>query len=160
MVRSSSRGNGERMVAVSDFSGLVISACALASAAAIAPMVLLDRSIARLHGAQLFETDGPRFGPLGADAMAEGFLGILRHQDFEFPFGPFMVEEGRVGLAKHPRQFGPGIGCTHINDAHRCDPRPWWLGPIEARGLATLHTPPELLFRGQQQMLVEAIGVD
>src|ERR1039457_998197 len=45
------------MVAVSDFSGLVSSACALASAAAIAPMVSLDRCIARLHGAQEIKTD-------------------------------------------------------------------------------------------------------
>src|ERR1039457_2587910 len=144
------------MVAVSDFSGLVSSACALASAAAIAPMVSLDRCIARLHGAQQIETDRPRFGPLGANAMAEGFLGILRHQDFEFSSSLLMVQEGRAGLAKHPRQFGPGIGSAHINDPHRCNPRPWWFRPKEARGLATFHTPPELLFRGQQQMLVKA----
>src|ERR1044072_677487 len=103
------------MVAVSAFSGLVSSACALASAAAIAPMVSLDRCIARLHVEEI-ETDRPRFGPPGAEAMAEGFLGILRHQDFEFTFGPFMVEEGRASLAKHRRQLGPGIGCAHIND--------------------------------------------
>src|SRR5664280_1704991 len=127
------------MVAVSDFSGLVSSACALASAAAIAPMVLLDRCIARLHGAQQIKTDRPRFGPLGANSMAEGFLGILRHQDFEFRFGPLMVQEGRAGLTEHPRQFGPGIGCGHVDDPYRCDPRPWRLGPVEARGLTTLH---------------------
>jgi hypothetical protein len=34
------------MIAISDFSGLVSSACALASAAAIAPMVSLDRCMA------------------------------------------------------------------------------------------------------------------
>src|SRR5450830_612703 len=90
------------MVAVSDFSGLVSSACALASAAAIAPMVSLDRCIARLHAAQQIKTDCPRFGPLGADAMAEGFLGVLWHQDFEFSSGLLMVQEGRAGLAKHP----------------------------------------------------------
>src|SRR5450759_4659464 len=148
------------MVAVSDFSGLVSSACALASAAAKAPMVSLEWCMAVLHGAQQIKTDRPGFGPLGADAMAEGFLGILRHQDFEFGFGPFMVQEGRAGLAKYPRQFGPGIGRAHINDPHRRDPRSWWFDAIEARGLATLHTPPELLFRGQQQLLVEAIGGD
>src|SRR5450759_4967289 len=85
--------------------------------------------------------DSARFGPFGADAMAEGFLGVLWHQDLELGFGLFMLQECRAGLAKHPRQFGPGIGCTHINDAHRCDARPWWLGPIEARGLTTFHTP-------------------
>src|ERR1019366_5248259 len=65
-----SRGRSTRMVAVSDFSGLVSSACALASAAAIAPMVSLDRCIARLHVEEI-ETDRPRFGPPGADAMTE-----------------------------------------------------------------------------------------
>src|SRR5450830_920072 len=140
------------MVAVSDFSGLVSSACAFASAAASAPMVSLDWCIARHHVEEI-KADRSGFGTFGLDAVAEGLFGILRHQDFEFRFGLFMLQEGRAGLAKHPRQFGPGIGCAHINDAHRYDPRPWWLGPIEARGLATFHTPPELLFRRQQQML-------
>src|SRR5450759_5647298 len=108
------------MVAVSDFSGLVISACALASAAAIAPMVSLDRGIARLHVEEI-EADRSGFGTFGLDAVAEGLFGILRHQDFEFGFGPFMVQEGRAGLAKYPRQFAPGIGCAHINDPHRGD---------------------------------------
>src|ERR1019366_7739889 len=54
-----SRGRSTRMVAVSDFSGLVSSAYALASAAAIAPMVSLDRCIARLHAAQQIKTDRP-----------------------------------------------------------------------------------------------------
>src|SRR5450759_4646329 len=138
------------MVAVSDFSGLVSSAWALASAAAIAPMASLDRCIARLHVDEI-KTDRPRFGPLGADAVAEGFLGILRHQDFELGFGPFMLQEGHAGLAKHSRQFSPGIGCAHVDDAHRRNPRPWWFGPKQARGFPTLHTVPELLFRGQQQ---------
>src|ERR1019366_6551650 len=44
-VRSPSRGNGDRIVAVSDFSGLVISDCALASAAAMAPIDSLERCI-------------------------------------------------------------------------------------------------------------------
>src|SRR5450759_351754 len=148
------------MVAVSDFSGLVSSACALASAAAKAPMVSLEWCMAVLHGAQQIKTDRPGFGPLGADAMAEGFLGILRHQDFEFGFGPFMVQEGRASLAKHPRQFGPGIGCAHIDDPHRRDPGPWCFGAEQARGLTILNAPPELLFCRQQQMLVEAIGGD
>src|SRR5450759_4941215 len=127
------------MVAVSDFSGLVISACALASAAAIAPMVSLEWCTTVLHAAQKIKTDRPRFGSLSADAMAEGFLGVLRHQDFEFHFGPLMVQESRAGLAKHPRQFCPGIGCAHVDDAHRCNPWPGWFSAKQARGLAALH---------------------
>ena len=45
-VRLPSRGNGETMVAVRDFSGFAISACALASAAASAPTLSLEL----LHG--------------------------------------------------------------------------------------------------------------
>jgi len=48
-VRSASRGKGERILATSDFYGLVRSACALASAAAIAPIVSLARCIAVLR---------------------------------------------------------------------------------------------------------------
>jgi hypothetical protein len=52
-VRSASRGNGDRIVAVSDFSGLVSSAWALARAAAIAPIESLDRCMAILPDEQL-----------------------------------------------------------------------------------------------------------
>ena len=41
------------MVATSDFSGLASSACALASAAAIAPIVSLDRCMAVLLGEKI-----------------------------------------------------------------------------------------------------------
>ena len=47
------------MVATSDFSGLVSSACALASAAAIAPIVSLDRCMALLRREKI-ETDRAR----------------------------------------------------------------------------------------------------
>ena len=110
--------------------------------------------------AQEIKTDRARFGPLGADAMADGLLGILRHQFLEFGFGRFMLQIGRAGLAKHPGEFGPGIGCAHVDDADRRDPRPWWFDAKQARGLASLHAPPELLLRGQQQMLVERIGAE
>jgi hypothetical protein len=63
---------------VSDFSGLISSACALASAAAIAPIVSLQRCMARLQ-CEEFEANRARFRALSSDAMAERFLGILRH---------------------------------------------------------------------------------
>ena len=71
------------MVAVSDFAGLVMSAWALARAAAIAPMVSLQRCMASLHIQQI-EADGTGFGALGPNAVADRLLGILRHQAFEF----------------------------------------------------------------------------
>jgi hypothetical protein len=48
-VRSASLGNGERMVAVRDFSGLLSWPWALASAVAIAPMVSLEWCIGGLR---------------------------------------------------------------------------------------------------------------
>jgi hypothetical protein len=58
------------MVAVSDFSGLAISACALASAPAIVPMDSLRRCITGLHFMEI-ETDGAGFRSFGADAILE-----------------------------------------------------------------------------------------
>src|SRR5882724_4657676 len=63
-VWSPSRGNGERMVAVRDFSGLVSSPWALARAAAMAPMVSLERCMVRLH-LHYLEAYGARFRAFG-----------------------------------------------------------------------------------------------
>ena len=76
------RESGERMVAVSDFSGLASSVCALASAPAIAPIVSLERCMTGLRLEQI-EADGAGFRALGANAMAGRLLGIFRHQLFQ-----------------------------------------------------------------------------
>jgi len=55
--RSPSRGKGDWMAAVSDFSGLASSIWALASALAMAPIVSLQCCITGLHGMEL-KTDG------------------------------------------------------------------------------------------------------
>src|ERR1039458_9623979 len=98
-VRSPSRGNGDRIVAVSDFSGLVISACALASAAARAPIDSLERCMAALHLEQI-EADGAGFGALGSNPVADRLLGVFGHQPLEFGLGPLMLEEGGAGRAE------------------------------------------------------------
>src|ERR1039458_9350747 len=90
-VRSPSRGNGDRIVAVSDFSGLVISACALASAAAIAPIDSLERCMTALHFQQI-EADGAGFGSLGTDAVADRLLGIVGYKSLELGLGLFMLK--------------------------------------------------------------------
>jgi hypothetical protein len=82
------------MVATSDFSGLVSSACALARAAAIAPIVSLDRCIAIPMGEEI-EADGARVRTFGPNAVAGGHLGVLRHQGFELRLCPLMVEKSR-----------------------------------------------------------------
>ena len=57
------------MVAVRDFSGLAISAWALARAAAIAPMLVLERCMASLL-VQHFKADGAGFRSLGPHAVS------------------------------------------------------------------------------------------
>src|SRR5215467_13115367 len=97
------------MVAVSDFSGLMSSAWALAKAEASAAIDSLDR---------------PRFRVLGFHAVANGLLGILRHQGLEFALRPFVVEKGTPGVAEQHGELGPGIGRAHIDDADGVDARP------------------------------------
>src|SRR6266436_4540523 len=68
-----------RMVATRDFSGLVSSSCALASAAASEATDSLDRRMAALR-LENIEAHRTGLGALGADPMADRFLGVLRHQ--------------------------------------------------------------------------------
>src|SRR5580700_10187258 len=99
-VRSPSLGNGDRMVAVSDFSGLVSSACALASAAAMVPMDSLDRCMVGLLGDKV-EAHRSGFRALRPDAMPGCFPGVLGHETFEFGLGPLMVEKSLPRGAEH-----------------------------------------------------------
>ena len=60
------------MVAISAFSGLVSSACALASSDVIAPMVSLDHCTA-VSLVEKIEADRARLRTFGANAMAGRF---------------------------------------------------------------------------------------
>src|SRR5271165_4975012 len=106
-VRSCSRGNGERMVAHSDFSGLTSSAWAFASAAAIAPIVSLDRCTGPLPVGEKIKADRARLRSLGADAVAGRFLCVLRHQGFELGFRPLVIEKGGARGAEETGEFRP-----------------------------------------------------
>src|SRR5215468_11270595 len=134
------------MVAVSDFSGLMSSAWALAKAEASAATVSLDRGMAGL-ALQHIKAHRARFRALGFHAMPDGLPGILRHQGFELAFGPFVVEEGTAGVAEERREIRPGIRRTHIDDADGLDARPRRLGIDEMGRFAGLHAAPEFLFR-------------
>src|SRR5437764_12341992 len=98
------------MIAVSDFSGLMSSACALAKAEASAATDSLDRGMGRLP-LQHIKANSPRFRALGFHAVPDGLLGILWHQGFELAFGPFVVEEGLPGVAEEGGELRPGIRC-------------------------------------------------
>src|ERR1035437_3963150 len=116
------------MVAMRDFSGLLSSPWALASAAAMAPMVSLERCIGQLRIHEV-KADGPRFGPFGAQTVPNGLLGILRHQLFQVGLGAFMFLVGRAGSAVHGRELRPRVGGAHIDDADRFQPWPRRLDP-------------------------------
>src|SRR5580704_8581607 len=95
-VLSPSLGNGDRMVATSDFSGLESSDCALASAAAIVPIDSLDRCIGCLL-AEDIEAHGSGFRPFGPYAVPSGLLGVFRHQPLQFGLGALVFEKTRSG---------------------------------------------------------------
>ena len=78
---ASSRGKTPGRVAVSDFSGLLSSAWALASALARAPMVLLQLCMADFL-LQNLKADRSGFRALGPNAMAGCLFGVFRHQLF------------------------------------------------------------------------------
>src|SRR6266540_7186527 len=137
------------MVAVSDFSGFMSSAWALAKAEASAATDSLDRGMGCLR-LQHIKAHRPRFRALGFHAVADGLLGILRHQGFELAFRPFVVEKGAPGVAEQRGELRPGIGRAHIDDADGLDAWPWRLGVDEMGCFAGLDTTPELLFRRHQ----------
>src|SRR5258708_27398400 len=87
----------------------------------MAATLSLDRCMTNLHLDQI-KADGAGFGPFRPDAVADGLLGILRHQSFELALGPLVVEVGRSGLAKQSCKFGPGVGSVHVDYTNRFNP--------------------------------------
>src|SRR5258707_3153650 len=147
------------MVAVSDFSGLMSSAWALAKAEASAATVSLERGMGGLH-LQHIEAHRPRFGALCSHPMPDGLPGILGHQGFELAFGPFVVEKGAPGVAEEGSELRPGIRRTHIDDADRLDAWPRRLGTNEMGRFAGLDAAPEFLFRRDQGAQIERVHGD
>src|ERR1700751_436933 len=145
------------MVAMSAFSGLVSSACALARAAAIAPIVSLERCIAVLRLDQV-KAHRPRFRAFRLHPMTERLLGVLRDEALEFGLGFLVIEKGLPGGAEDRRELGPGVRAGHVDDAHRRKPRARRGNPEQARGLALLDTAPELALGGDEEVLVKGIG--
>src|SRR5215471_8897253 len=144
------------MVAVSDFSGLMSSAWALAKAEASAATDSLDRGMVRLR-LQHIKTHRPRSRALGPHAMADRLLGILRHESLELALRAFVVEKRTPGIAKERRELRPRIRRTHIDDADGLDARSWRLGHDEVRDFAGLNAAPKLLFRRHQNGEIERV---
>src|SRR5580692_10557149 len=146
------------MVATSDFSGLTSSACALAKAAARLAMDGLDLCTAALHAEEV-EAHRARFRALGPDAMPSRLLGILWHQTLQSCFGLFMFEVRRTGPRENRSELRPGIGGAHVDDADGLDAGLWRLDPKQPRWLAALDTAPELAPCGDDEVLIERIGI-
>src|SRR5258708_42843 len=147
------------MVPTSSFSGFASSACALASAAAIAPIVSLDRCMTILPG-QKIEADRARLRPFGPDPMAKGLLRVLRHQPLELDLGLLMLEKGLSCRAEHPSKVRPGVRAAHVYDLDRRYHRSWRLDPKWPRNLARLDAMPEPSLGGYEEMLIKRVGID
>src|SRR6516225_6167829 len=122
------------------------------------PILSLERCTAIFHLKDI-KADGTGFGALGAKAMTDGFLGILRHQGLKLRLGSLMLQKRFPGAAKETGKFRPGVRRTHIDNPDRLDPRLGWLNTKEVRRLAALDTAPELPLGRHNQVLIERIGM-
>src|SRR6266851_1037783 len=110
------------MVAVTNFSGLVSSPWALARAAAMAPMVSLERCIGQIRIHEV-KADGTRLRALGAQAVSDRLLGVLRHQLLQLGLSALVLLIGRAGPAIGGCEFRPRVGRAHIDDPDRFQSR-------------------------------------
>jgi hypothetical protein len=145
------------MVAIRAFSGLVSVACALASAAAIAPIDSLERDTVLLRREEI-EPDSARLRSLGSHAVAGCFFRVFRHQGFELGLGPLMVEERRASCTEEAGELRPRIQAAHVDHANCFDARPRRFDPTGPWRLAGLDAAPKPALSGDEKMLVERIG--
>src|SRR5690242_15687551 len=96
------------MVPTSDFSGLISSAWALASAAAITPIDSLDLCTPGLRG-QNVKAHRSRFRTFGADAVPDCLFCILWHEPFELSLGILMLKVGLSGALENAGELRPGV---------------------------------------------------
>src|ERR1700733_9550133 len=97
------------MVAVSDFSGLVSTSCALASAAARFAIEALERCMANLPIEEI-KADGARLRSFGPHPVPNRLPGIVGHQNPELGLGLLVFEIGLPGAGKDSGKGRPGIG--------------------------------------------------
>ena len=105
------------------------------------------------------KTDCAGFRALGAEAVADGLLGIFGHHSLQLCFGSLMLQKGLPGAPKETGKFSPGVRAAHINDPNRFDPGFGRFNSKQARGLAALDAAPELSLCSDDKVLVERIGM-
>jgi hypothetical protein len=91
--------------------------------------------------------------------MADCFLGVVRHQVFELGLGLLVLKMGLPGAGEDRRQLGPGVGRGHVDNAHRFKPWLRRLDPEQLRLFTALDAAPELALGGDNQVLIERIGM-
>src|SRR5262249_20614126 len=109
------------------------------------PIDSLERCMAALY-AQDIKAHRTGFGSFGSDAMADPFLCVLGHKGLELRLGILVLEVSLARAPKHAGEFRPGIGCAHVDDPHRFDPRAGRLESKQSRGLAILNAAPKFFF--------------
>ena len=67
---------------------------------------------------------------------------------------------GSPGSSERSGEFRPTVGRAHIDDTDRLKPRPRRLYPEQTWRLAVLNAAPEFPFCGDQEVLVERIGMN
>src|SRR5262249_35055988 len=70
-----------------------------------------------------------------------------------------MVQKSLSGGAEDSGKLRPGVRAAHVYNPDCLDPRLGRLDAEEARGLAALHTVPELTLGRDNQMLIERVGM-
>ena len=91
--------------------------------------------------------------------MTDRLLRILGHQALELGLGPLVLEMRFPGADEDAGELRPSIGGAHIDNADRLDARLRRLDPEQGRGLTALHTAPELPLSGDNEVLIERIGM-
>src|ERR1700733_2019635 len=92
--------------------------------------------------------------------MADRLLGILRDKALKLALRLLVLEMCGLGPRINRREFRSGVGRGHIDNSNSFDPWFWRVDTKEFRGLAILDATPELAFRGENEVLIERIGVD
>src|SRR5262249_545566 len=144
------------MVAVSDFSGLMSSAWALAKAEASAATDSLDRGMTRLD-LKYIKADSSRARALGPHPVADRLPGVVWHQGLELALRALVVEKGFPRVAEERGELRPGIRCAHIDDADGLNARPRRLGIDQVRWFAVLDARPKFPFRRTQARQIKPV---
>ena len=91
--------------------------------------------------------------------MANCLLGVIGYQALELSLCLLVLEMSRPGPRKDRSELRPGIRGTHVHDSNGLDARLRWVDAKQGRGLAGLDTPPELPLGGDDEVLIERIGM-